>query len=90
MLDVQRVVFEVYNLFGDDLGCLFKLWSVENGGKTSFRQKLEGRSRPVYYRYRLARVSGFPQEQQLAGRDLHFTGSDLCRVFCVWMSFDEF
>ena len=38
MLDVQNVVFEVYNLFGVDLGCLFKLWPVENGEKTSFKQ----------------------------------------------------
>ena len=38
MLDVQSVVFEVYNLFGADLGCLFKPWPVENDEKTSFRQ----------------------------------------------------
>ena len=83
MLDVQWVVFVVYNLFGVDLGCLFKLWPVKNCGKTSFGQKLKGRSRPVFYRYRPAQVSGFSQEQQHAGRDLHFTGRDLCRVFCV-------
>ena len=43
MLDVQSDVFVVYNLFGVNLGCLFKLWPVENGKKTNFRQKLGGR-----------------------------------------------
>ena len=56
----------------------------------SFCQKLEGRSIRAFRRYVPARISGFSQEQQHAGTYLHFTGTYLCRVFCVWLSFDAF